>query len=129
MLIDSNIIIYAAQPSYSVLRQFIANHAPAVSAVSYVEVLGYHGLSPAEKQHFAVFFAAATVLPITQPILDEAVTLRQQRKMTLGDALIAATCLVHGLTVVTRNTKDFTWIAGLTVLDPLAGSTTTANTI
>ena len=128
MLIDSNIIIYAAQPSYLVLRQFIATHAPAISAISYVEVLGYHGLSQAEKQHFAAFFAAATVLPITQPILDEAVALRQQRKMTLGDALIAATCLVHRLTVVTRNTKDFTWITGLTVLDPLTGGTTSITT-
>ena len=35
MLLDSNIIIYAAQPSHQVLRQFIAAHAPAVSAVGY----------------------------------------------------------------------------------------------
>ena len=124
MLIDSNIIIYAAQPSHTVLRQFIATHAPAVSAVSYVEVLGYHGLTPAEKQHFEAFFAASTIIPIAQPVIEQAVKLRQQRKMTLGDALIAATCLVHGFTVVTRNTKDFAWITSLTVLDPLAGPTT-----
>lgn len=127
MLIDSNIIIYAAQPNYITLRQFIATYAPAVSGVSYVEVLGYHGLSPAEKQHFTAFFAAATVLPISQPVLEEAVKLRQQRKMTLGDAFIAATCLVHGLTLVTRNTKDFLWIAGLKTLDPLAGNETQPN--
>ena len=41
MLIDSNIIIYAAQTGYDDLRRFIAQHAPAVSAVSYIEVLGY----------------------------------------------------------------------------------------
>ena len=34
MLIDSNIIIYAAQPANAELRQFIATQAPAVSAVS-----------------------------------------------------------------------------------------------
>jgi predicted nucleic acid-binding protein len=123
MLIDSNIIIYAAQPQHAALRQWIAQHAPAVSAISYVEVLGYHRLALAEKQALELFFAAATMLPLSQPILAEAVKLRQQRKMTVGDALIAATCLLHKLTLVTHNTKDFTWIAGLTVFDPLASST------
>lgn len=125
MLIDSNIIIYAAQPQHAALRQWIAQHAPAVSAISFVEVLGYHKLAPAEKQALESFFAAAMILPLSQLTLDEAVKLRQQRRMTVGDALIAATCLVHKLTLVTHNTKDFTWIAGLTVFDPLAGSTGT----
>jgi hypothetical protein len=48
MLVDSNILIYAAQPAHAHLRQFIAGHAPAVSAVSYVEVLGYHQLDDEE---------------------------------------------------------------------------------
>ena len=30
MLIDSNIIIYAAQPASAALREFIAQHAPGV---------------------------------------------------------------------------------------------------
>lgn len=49
MLVDSNILIYAAQPGHAQLRQFIADHAPAVSAVSYVEVLGYHQLDDEER--------------------------------------------------------------------------------
>ncbi len=122
MLIDSNIIIYAAQPQHVALRQWIARQAPGVSAISYVEVLGYHQLALAEKQVLELFFAATTIFPITQVIVEEAVNLRQQRKMTLGDALIAATCLVHTLTLVTHNTKDFTWISGLTIFDPMASS-------
>lgn len=76
MLIDSNIIIYASQPEYSGLRQFITEHSPSVSAVSYVEVLGFHGLSEQDRIHLETFFAAATILPISQSILDEAVKLR-----------------------------------------------------
>ena len=49
MLIDSNIIIYAAKPEHDALRRFIAEHTPAVSAVSYVEVLGYHRLTEQER--------------------------------------------------------------------------------
>ena len=118
MLIDSNIIIYAAQPANTALREFIARHAPAVSAVSYVEVLGYHRLIEEERQHFEAFFAAALVLPLSHDVLEQAVKLRQVRKMTLGDALVAGTALVHGLTLVTRNADDFQWIAGLSLLNP-----------
>jgi len=38
--------------------------------------------------------------------------------MALGDALTAATALVHGLTLVTRNTGDFEWVEGLSLHNP-----------
>jgi hypothetical protein len=100
------------------LRQFIAEQAPAVSAVSYVEVLGYHQLDDEERQYLEAFFRLAQVLPLSQAVLDQAVTLRQQRKLSLGDALVAGTALVHDLTLVTRNVEDFQWIQGLLLLNP-----------
>ncbi len=118
MLIDSNIIIYAAQPEHNRLRQWIAEMAPSVSAVSYVEVLGYSQLTEPEQHYFTAFFEAASVLPLSQEVLEQAVKLRQVKKMTLGDALIAGTALAHNLTLVTRNTEDFAWIAGLAVVNP-----------
>jgi toxin FitB len=42
--------------------------------------------------------------------------------MSLGDALIAATALAHQLTLVTHNTKDFEWVTGLALLDPLTNT-------
>ena len=39
------------------------------------------------------------------------------RAMPIKDSLIAATALVHGLTVVTRNRIDFEK-AGLSIIDP-----------
>jgi len=117
MLVDSNILIYASQPEHAQLRQFIADDVPAVSAVSYVEVLGYHQLDDEERQYLEEFFRLARVLPLSQAVLDQAVALRQQRKMSLGDALIAGTALVHGLTLVTRNVDDFQWVQGLTLLN------------
>jgi hypothetical protein len=60
-LVDSNILIYAAQPAHAHLRRFIADHAPAVSAVSYVEVLGYHQLNDQEQQYLEEFFRLARV--------------------------------------------------------------------
>lgn len=118
MLLDSNIIIYAAQPEYDRLREFIAEHEPALSALSYVETLGYHRLTGIERQFLEEFFAVSLILPMSQPVLDRAVELRQVRRMTVGDAIIAGTALVHDLTLVTRNVEDFQWIEGLQILNP-----------
>lgn len=119
MLLDSNIIIYAAKPEYGELREFIALHAPAVSTVSMVEVLGYHLLGDAERQYFKEFFATAKVLAISDSVITQAIRLRQTRRMSLGDSLIGGTALAHQLTLVTKNTSDFEWIDDLTLLDPL----------
>lgn len=64
------------------------------------------------------FFSLVAVLPISPEVVLEAIRLRQLRKMSLGDAVIAATALVHGLPLVTRNVADFARIDGLTVIDP-----------
>jgi predicted nucleic acid-binding protein len=92
-----------------------------VSAVSYVEVLGYHRITETERRYFEAFFAEARVLPLGQSVLDEAVRLRQAKKIKLGDSLVAGTALVYDLTLVTRNVDDFIGIEGLRVLNPFAG--------
>jgi hypothetical protein len=45
MLLDSNIIIYSAKPEYAELRRFMDRSIYSVSAVSRIEVLGYHLLT------------------------------------------------------------------------------------
>lgn len=124
MLIDSNIIIYAAKPDHAALRKFIEENAPAVSAVSYVEVLGYYRLTNDERRHFETFFAVAKILAISDEVVERAVKLRQTKKLSLGDSLIAGTALMHNLTLVTRNTSDFDWIQNLRLLNPFAANPT-----
>ncbi|MBN3960964.1 type II toxin-antitoxin system VapC family toxin [Nostoc sp. NMS8] len=119
MLLDSNIIIiYSAQLENAQLRELIAEYAPAVSALTYLEVLGYHLLKDEQRQYFEEFFQVAQVLPISQDVLNQAVILRQQKRMTLGDAIIAGTALVYGLTLITRNTDDFRWITQVRLWNP-----------
>lgn len=126
MLLDSNIVIYSAKPEHSFLRQFIIESEPSVSAISYVEALGFHKLSADEKVNLEGFFASASMIPIAQAILDHAVKLRQARKMSLGDSLVAGTALTYDLTLVTRNTEDFKWIPNLKLLNPFEGRQSTS---
>jgi predicted nucleic acid-binding protein len=118
MLFDSNAVIYSAKPENQSLRELIAKNAPAVSMISRVKVLGYHRLTETQKEYFEKFFKITPLLPVTEEIILKAIALRQQKKMSLGDALIAATALVHDLTLVTHNVKDFEWIDDLSVLSP-----------
>ncbi len=118
LLLDSNIIIYSTSPDHPTLAQFIEDHAPLASAISYVESLGFHRLTDRDRLLLERFFARARMLSIDGSVLHRAVLLRQQRKTSLGDSIVAATALVHDLTLVTRNVDDFRWIAGLRLLNP-----------
>ena len=123
MLIDSNVIIYAAQPHHIDLRQFIDEITPSVSVVSYIEVFGYHKLGEDERQYLEQFFQKTEILPLSDTVMHRAVGLRQQRRMSLGDAIIAATAIVHDHILVTHNVQDFLWISELNLLDPLTEGT------
>jgi len=120
ILADSNLIIYAASGNYPRLVDWFAENQPVASAISLVEVLGYYKLTPKEKAALEELFAELTVLYPSTEIFQIATELRQQRSVSVSDALIAATALHHTLTRATHNTDDFEWIEFLTVIDPLA---------
>ncbi len=42
--------------------------------------------------------------------------------MSLADSILAATALIHRLTLVTRNKTDFTHITGLEIINPFQQS-------
>jgi len=89
------------------------------SAISRLETLGYHLLGDAEKQAIMAILENLDILMINTVTLEIAIVLRQQRKMSLGDALIAAACLEHNLPLATANDKDFGWVADLVIHNPL----------
>ena len=64
MLLDNNIIIYGSQPEHSFLRTLLEAVDSVVSGVSYPEVLGYPGLSQADKSDFEAFFSTTPILPV-----------------------------------------------------------------
>ncbi|WP_311258340.1 type II toxin-antitoxin system VapC family toxin [Microbacterium sp. WCS2018Hpa-9] len=63
---------------------------------------------------------AAQILPVTSEIGRICATIQVPNRRPLTDALIAATALHHGLTLVTRNERDFD-IPGLAVINPFSG--------
>ena len=119
ILADSNLIIYAASGKYPDLVDWFAENKPVVSAVTLLEVLGYHKLKADEKDVLQNLFAELSVIYPSVEVFQKAIELRQQRKVSVSDALIAATAMIHSLTLATHNTSDFDWVDGLDIEDPL----------
>lgn len=119
ILADSNIIIYAASGKYPDLVEWFAENRPVVSAITVVEVLGYHKLKTEEKEVLENLFAELSVVYPSVEIFLKAIELRQQRNISVSDALIAATAIFHNLTLATHNISDFNWIDTLELIDPL----------
>ena len=118
-LIDTNVVIDIfgnAMPDD--VKQRVAYMRPVVSAVTYMEALGWHNISPSQSDALKRFMDAATILPISPSVMEETVRIRQRGRIGLGDAIIAATAMIHSLTLVTRNVSDFKSIAGLAVFNP-----------
>lgn len=89
-----------------------------ISVAVETEVLTYHEI-PDKMSLIEDFVSLATILPLDKIVTKKAIELRKyNKKMKLGDAIIAATALVHGLILITNNTKDFTHITDLVIIDP-----------
>jgi toxin FitB len=109
-IIDSNLLIYSAEAEYSYLRTLLRSPDVYVSAVSKVEVLGFHKITTTDKLYFEALFRRVAQIPMDDEILNKAIELRQTKRMSTGDAIIAATALIHRAVIYTRNTKDFEFI-------------------
>jgi tRNA(fMet)-specific endonuclease VapC len=94
------------------------------SAITRYEVLRGLKANSASRQlqQFATFCQHCQILPLTDGIFDRAADLWATahaggRPKKDADLLIAATALEHGLTLVTGNAIDFSWVVGLTIED------------
>ncbi|HRK33734.1 MAG TPA: type II toxin-antitoxin system VapC family toxin [Candidatus Hydrogenedentes bacterium] len=120
MLCDSNILIYAAHPDDTICMDFIVSQGVAIASVTRIEVLGYPGfreISQESKHRLRDLLMSLDELNLTDDVIERATGLRQERRISLADAIVAATALVHDLTLATRNVADFKNIPDLRDLD------------
>jgi toxin FitB len=118
-LLDSNIIIYSYQPNFAYLKPLVLDPNNAVSAISQLEILGFHGISVDVETFCTYVFRILQSFPIDDIVLSKAIELRKRYKMKLGDSLVAATALVENREIYTRNVGDFIKIPTLIVKNPI----------
>ena len=112
-LLDSDVIIWALRgqkETLELLRRLQSVGIPACSPISIIEVK--LGAKSGEERKTNVFLDSLEVYPLDRQVADKAsecITECRQKGTTLGipDAIIAATCIIHGLTLVTYNAKHY----------------------
>lgn len=140
-LLDTNVISELRRPKQRAARPVRAwaerqiTHELSVSVITVMEIeIGVARLERRDDAQGAVLrhwfdgelleAFEGRVLPIDLDVVRQAAKLHVPDPRPERDALIAATALTHGLTVVTRNTADFEPL-GVRVLNPwdeLAGA-------
>jgi predicted nucleic acid-binding protein len=131
-LVDTNVLSELAKPkpAPAVVEWFSRQQAIALSVVSLEELAFGIARAPAlRRSKLATWFEALLdsadgVYEVTAAIARASGELRAARAsagrpVAQADMLIAATALVHGLTVATRNAADFDG-CGVVVVDPFA---------
>jgi predicted nucleic acid-binding protein len=119
MLLDSNIFIMAGSGNHDHLLGYFQSGESAFSSVTRIEVLGYPKLTAEDEAELTQLLDIVTEIPVTAEVVGKAVVLRKRKKMSLGDAIIAATAILHGLSLITVNEVDFSWIEELEVINPI----------
>jgi toxin FitB len=88
-----------------------------ISVINKIELLGFNAPSTVTLA-LESLVNNVDVLALSDNVVNQTIALKKIKRIKLPDAIIAATALVHNLTIISRNTSDFKNISGLTCLDP-----------
>jgi len=120
-VVDTNILIYHAAGS-AIAHEFLAGLIAAgtfnISIITKIEFLGWHAQTLEGFKKCGRLVGLSSVLAVTQEVADQAIALRRDRNVRLADAIIAATAIVNGFNLATRNIDDFKGLGALEIVNP-----------
>jgi predicted nucleic acid-binding protein len=120
---DTNTAIYYLQQHFPAeaekfIDDLLTEQQPVISAITEIELLCWKTATEKDLEVLHNFITDALVIELEQPIKLKTAELRKAYKIKLPDAIIAATAIAYDLTLLTRNTVDFTNIIGLKITNP-----------
>jgi predicted nucleic acid-binding protein len=103
-LADTNFIIHLNQGN-PLIEPFL-DYNFGVSFVSEIELLGAFSISKSKKNQLAEILKDCVILEMDTQIKEACITLRQQYKIKIPDAIIASTAIIHKIPLITSD-RDF----------------------
>ena len=101
-VLDTNIALYYLGGR---LQSSLPSGQYSASIITEIELLSYPSLTPADEQQIKSFLAQIQILNLTESIKKTAIDLRKQNRLKLPDAIITATALDLGATLLTNDPK------------------------
>lgn len=95
----------------------VIDQTPSISVITQIEALSWVSADLDKELVIQEFVKEAHILALTNDIVIECVKIRRNKKIKTPDAIIAATAIVHNLTLITSD-SDFNHVKRLKVINP-----------
>lgn len=109
--LDTNAIIYYLKDepiATPLLCEIFAQPAILyISAITEIELFGFPFLASEEQKQIEEVLQTIVIIPVDSRVARAAASLRREFRLKIPDSAVAATALLTGSTLLTRNQKDF----------------------
>lgn len=97
-LLDTNVIIYSLKSGLELPEAIYCT-----TEINKKEILSFYKMTPKEKESIEDIFSKINILGVNETIKENAQKIEETYKMTRTDAIISATALTYGLTLITND--------------------------
>ena len=82
------------------VEEYLKNNFIFISVITKTELLGWFNISDIDKKIIYSLLKSVTIVDVSQQIKEIAISLKQQHKIKLPDAIIAATAINLGFPII-----------------------------
>ena len=95
----------------------VMDRIPNISVITEIEALSWVSADKSKEAIVKAFIEDVNILPLSPDVVAKCVKIRRSRKIKPPDSIIAATAIIHNLTLITSD-KDFNNIQGIKTINP-----------
>lgn len=108
-LIDSNAVIdFLGGKLPEAGKQLMLKIRPEISIITCIEILSKKDIPESEMLLYRAFIKSSLIYSeINEEIAEQTIGIRKKYGLKTPDAIIAATAIINGLKLISRNEKDF----------------------
>ncbi|MEN9521719.1 MAG: hypothetical protein RL065_96 [Bacteroidota bacterium] len=114
LFVDTNILLLLLNGNHTIAESISEQHI-FISFITELELLGHKGITTSEQKVIKSLLNECVVIDINENIKKEVIKIRQQKKIKLPDAIIAASSIYLDLPLLSAD-NDFSRIDHLNLI-------------